>query len=163
MSLIICPECKKEISSFANTCPNCGFPLEQKNINSIYDLILISIGDSKMEIIKLLRQNRTLNLGEALSLVTNTPSVIFSNIKHERAIQLKKSLELLGAIIEINESNNNKNNYFEIKYDGKEIECPRCHSSAVTTGNRGFSLVWGFIGSGKTVNMCGKCGYSWKP
>lgn len=22
---------------------------------------------------------------------------------------------------------------------------------------------WGTIGSGKTVNRCGKCGYTWKP
>jgi hypothetical protein len=28
MSLIICPECKKEISSFAKTCPNCGYPIQ---------------------------------------------------------------------------------------------------------------------------------------
>ena len=27
MSLIICPECKKQISDKARTCPNCGLPL----------------------------------------------------------------------------------------------------------------------------------------
>ena len=29
MSLIVCPECKKEISSFAKTCPNCGYPIQE--------------------------------------------------------------------------------------------------------------------------------------
>lgn len=29
MALIICPECKKEISDQASVCPNCGFPLSK--------------------------------------------------------------------------------------------------------------------------------------
>ncbi len=28
MSLISCPECKKEISSAATSCPSCGYPLQ---------------------------------------------------------------------------------------------------------------------------------------
>lgn len=29
MALIKCPECGKEVSDLASTCPNCGFPLER--------------------------------------------------------------------------------------------------------------------------------------
>lgn len=29
MALIICPECKKEVSSKAKTCPNCGAPISE--------------------------------------------------------------------------------------------------------------------------------------
>lgn len=43
------------------------------------------------------------------------------------------------------------------------IQCPQCGSSNVSTGARGYSLVTGFIGAGKTVNRCGRCGYKWKP
>lgn len=43
------------------------------------------------------------------------------------------------------------------------LTCPKCGSTAVTTGQRGFSIISGFIGSGSTVNRCGKCGYKWKP
>ena len=43
------------------------------------------------------------------------------------------------------------------------ITCPHCGSNQITTGQRGFSLLTGFIGSSKTVNRCGNCGYSWKP
>ncbi len=32
MSLITCPECKKEISDEANSCPNCGFPIKKSTI-----------------------------------------------------------------------------------------------------------------------------------
>ncbi|TCU72863.1 hypothetical protein EV204_105199 [Tissierella praeacuta] len=31
MALISCPECSKEISDKAKNCPNCGYPLEEKN------------------------------------------------------------------------------------------------------------------------------------
>ena len=42
-------------------------------------------------------------------------------------------------------------------------KCPRCGSTSITADQRGYSLVWGFIGSGNTVNRCSKCGYKWKP
>lgn len=43
------------------------------------------------------------------------------------------------------------------------LKCPKCGSTAVTTGARGYSLLTGFLGSGSTVNRCGKCGHTWKP
>lgn len=44
-----------------------------------------------------------------------------------------------------------------------KIICPRCGSTNVSTGQRGYSLLTGFIGAGKTVNRCAKCGYKWRP
>ena len=44
-----------------------------------------------------------------------------------------------------------------------KLRCPKCGSEYITTGKRGYSLLTGFIGSGKTVNRCGSCGYKWKP
>ena len=43
------------------------------------------------------------------------------------------------------------------------LRCPKCGSTSVTTGSRGYSLLTGFLGSGKTVNRCGSCGHKWKP
>lgn len=44
-----------------------------------------------------------------------------------------------------------------------QICCPRCGSTQITTGQRGYSFLTGFLGSNKTVNRCANCGYSWKP
>ena len=44
-----------------------------------------------------------------------------------------------------------------------KITCPKCGSTAISTQNRGFSMVIGFIGSGDPRNVCQKCGYKWKP
>ncbi len=50
-----------------------------------------------------------------------------------------------------------------IKLDTSRVYCPRCKSTSITTGARGFSFLSGFIGSNKTVNRCAKCGYTWQP
>lgn len=41
--------------------------------------------------------------------------------------------------------------------------CPKCGSPYISTVNRGYSIVWGFIGSGTAMNVCQKCGHKWKP
>ena len=43
------------------------------------------------------------------------------------------------------------------------LRCPQCGSANVSTGARGYSMLTGFAGAGKTVNRCGRCGYKWKP
>lgn len=41
--------------------------------------------------------------------------------------------------------------------------CPKCGSTAITTGARGVGFVRGFLGASETVNRCGNCSYTWKP
>lgn len=41
--------------------------------------------------------------------------------------------------------------------------CPNCGSTAIEAVNRGFSLLTGFVGSGKTLNYCKNCGHKWDP
>lgn len=42
-------------------------------------------------------------------------------------------------------------------------KCPKCGCTSIGTKNRGYSLLWGFLGSGSSRNVCQKCGYEWKP
>ena len=46
---------------------------------------------------------------------------------------------------------------------GSMVRCPRCGSPNITAGQRGYSLLTGFVGSGSTVNRCANCGHKWKP
>lgn len=47
--------------------------------------------------------------------------------------------------------------------NSNQVKCPKCGSTSITAGQRGYSLLTGFIGSGKTVNRCANCGHRWKP
>ena len=46
---------------------------------------------------------------------------------------------------------------------GSTVRCPRCGSTNITAGQRGYSLLTGFVGSGSTVNRCANCGHKRKP
>lgn len=61
--------------------------------------------------------------------------------------------EIVSQIQQSNETEDDKN----------QVHCPRCGSTQITTGQRGYSFLTGFLGSNKTVNRCANCGYSWKP
>ena len=47
--------------------------------------------------------------------------------------------------------------------EANTVRCPRCGSTQITTVQRGYGLITGFLGSNKTVNRCAACGYSWNP
>lgn len=44
-----------------------------------------------------------------------------------------------------------------------KVTCPKCGSTDISSGTRGFSMFTGFVGSGSPRNVCQKCGYKWKP
>lgn len=52
---------------------------------------------------------------------------------------------------------------FQERVKNAPLHCPRCGSTAVVIGTRGYSMMTGFIGSGDTMNRCGNCGHKWKP
>ncbi len=43
------------------------------------------------------------------------------------------------------------------------VRCPKCGSTSITTGARGYGGFWMNIGATQTVNRCAKCGNTWKP
>jgi large subunit ribosomal protein L7/L12 len=60
---------------------------------------LTTIGDSKVKVIKAVRQATGLGLKEAKELVDKAPSAIKENIPKEEAEALKTSLEEVGAAV----------------------------------------------------------------
>lgn len=53
--------------------------------------------------------------------------------------------------------------YEELLKENNQPKCPKCGSTAITAGQRGYSFLTGFIGSSKTMNRCANCGHWWKP
>ena len=82
---------------------------------------------------------------------------------------LKDAKDVIDKILETNEIPKvlilqQQEEVQESRAESKDtIHCPKCNSTAITTGARGVNNFWGLLGASKTVNRCGNCGYTWKP
>ena len=66
-----------------------------------FDVILTSVGDKKIEVLKVVREVTGLGLKEAKDLVDSAPKALKEKIKKEDAEAMKVKLEAAGAKIEI--------------------------------------------------------------
>ena len=87
MSLIKCIECGKEISEYADKCPNCGCPVEISKHDK-YTATLTNGGKSKIKVISKLRELLKLDLSQAKNIVDNC-KIIKSNISLQEAEYIK--------------------------------------------------------------------------
>ncbi|NQU59829.1 MAG: 50S ribosomal protein L7/L12 [Rhodospirillales bacterium] len=67
----------------------------------IFDVILASVGDKKINVIKEVRAATQLGLKEAKDLVESAPKPIKEGVKKDEAEELKKKLEEAGATVEL--------------------------------------------------------------
>ncbi|EEF84428.1 50S ribosomal protein L7/L12 [Borreliella spielmanii] len=66
-----------------------------------FDVILMSFGDSKINVIKEVRSITGLGLGEAKALVESAPKAVKEGLSKSDAEELKKKLEAVGAKVEV--------------------------------------------------------------
>lgn len=180
MALITCPECKHDVSNYAHSCPHCGYPIsellkeangdanEQKLEINQYSVVLISTNDRPCNASRAYDESGLdIPIKEWLEIEKHTPAVLKTNLTHEEAQAIYDVFDRRKLSVRIIDNPEDLKHYWIYKDEPEPIDdilrCPRCKSTAITTGSRGFSLVWGFLGSGSTVNRCGKCGYKWEP
>lgn len=66
-----------------------------------FDVILASAGDSKIKVIKVVREITGLGLKEAKEVVDNAPKAIKEGVSQADADEIKAKLEEVGASIEV--------------------------------------------------------------
>ncbi|MGD8439131.1 MAG: 50S ribosomal protein L7/L12 [Holophagae bacterium] len=66
-----------------------------------FDVMLNSIGDKKINVIKAVREVTSLGLKEAKELVESAPTAIKEGVNKEEAEEIKKKFEDAGAQVEI--------------------------------------------------------------
>ena len=66
-----------------------------------FDVILSSIGDKKIEVIKAVRAITGLGLKEAKAVVDGAPSPVKEGVSKDEAAKVKADLETAGATVEI--------------------------------------------------------------
>lgn len=161
MALIKCPECNKEISDKAISCPNCGYPLDETNYNNSFCNI-----DGKIY-----------NLYDALQLSLNGKyKESFINISNTTKLSIKNCLNILEQIKILDEIPNTYNSKEYTKDEEKQaasiifsmkdkkpvnnsiVSCPKCGCTEFVPLRRKFSLLTGFA-TNKVDMVCSKCGW----
>ena len=66
-----------------------------------FDVVLDSVGDKKIQVIKEVRALTSLGLGEAKALVEEAPKAVLEGAKKEDAEKAKEALEAAGATVSL--------------------------------------------------------------
>lgn len=78
-----------------------GEAAEAEEEQTEFDVILDSIGDKKIQVIKEVRALTNLGLKEAKDLVEAAPKVVLEKVAREAAAKAKEALEAAGAAVTI--------------------------------------------------------------
>ena len=76
-------------------------PAAAEAVQDEFDVILASIGDKKIQVIKEVRSITGLGLKEAKAVVDEAPKAVKEKVTKEEAEEIKKKMEAVGATIEI--------------------------------------------------------------
>ncbi|MBQ7171101.1 MAG: ribosomal protein L7/L12 [Clostridia bacterium] len=163
MALIICPECGKEVSDKAAACIHCGFPFEKGDSKSTtplsYKVTIPTCRDNKLAAVKIVCDVTGLSLVDAKNLVESPSPVIVKDTTLDRAKEIADRFLKARIDAQIVDSNGTV-----LAEDAqKAVRCQNCGATSIATLARGYSALWGFLGSGTPVNVCQSCGYKFKP
>ena len=73
-------------------------PAEEKDA---FDVVLVSAGDKKIEVLKVVREVTGLGLKEAKDLVDGAPKPLKNGLKKDEAENIKKKIEAAGGKVEL--------------------------------------------------------------
>ena len=88
------------IAASASTVPEKAEQVEEAE-KTEFDVMLMGVGDKKIQVIKVVRSITNLGLKEAKELVDNAPSKAKEGVSKEDAENIKKQLEEAGATADI--------------------------------------------------------------
>jgi large subunit ribosomal protein L7/L12 len=78
-----------------------GGEVEAEEEQTAFDVILASVGDKKIQVIKVVRSLTSLGLKEAKDVVDSAPKAVKEGVNKDEAEDAKKQLEEAGATVEI--------------------------------------------------------------
>lgn len=81
--------------------PAVGAPAADVEEKTEFDAVLVTAGDKKINVLKVVRELTGLGLKEAKDLVDSAPKPVKEKIKKEEAEDIKKKIEEVGGKVEI--------------------------------------------------------------
>lgn len=73
----------------------------EAEVKDSFDVVLATMGENKVSVIKAVRAVTTLGLKEAKDLVESAPATVKEGVPKEEAEKMKKELEAAGAKVEL--------------------------------------------------------------
>lgn len=186
MALITCPECGREISDKAVSCPGCGFPMDgyvevdsRSELDKLVDEIYARNPNSKTKAIRELQKATGFGLKEAKDVMDEkfrgrdaVEAIEKSTISHQKELQRQE---------QVKQNKENMKNAFQtlasVTSGSKTPHCPKCRSTQITYGGNRISLGRAVVGgavagpAGATIGgltgkkgyaVCLDCGKRWK-
>lgn len=86
-------------SAVAAAAPGAGAAVAEEKTS--FNVVLKASGDQKINVIKAVKEATGLGLKEAKDLVDKAPKAIKEGLKKDEAEELKKKLEEVGAVVEL--------------------------------------------------------------
>lgn len=182
---INCPICNELLyADSGNTCPECGFCFDEIDTEKIKHIgrvcqkcgtdawFVVDQSDYYTEQCMRCHYTKKYVKQDFLNRFECPKCKGFSGKIEENDYKLGIRCEYCGEIHVVLEKaslSKNERNKPNIQFETRKtdelprLKCPKCKSTSIATTNRGFSLITGFIGSGKPVNVCQNCGHKWKP
>lgn len=118
----------------------------------------------KLIAIKYIREYMKMGLKDAKDLAEAEESVVCDGVTVSIAEDVKDFFEKKDVAAEILDSDTplqtTMSGFAELS---APVSCPRCGSTEYYAGAAGYSVIFGWVGSGATRLTCLKCGYKWKP
>lgn len=81
--------------------PHPGAAGQESEEKETFEVILISSGDKKIEVLKVVREVTGLGLKEAKDLVDGAPKPLKAGVKKDEAESIKKKVEAVGGKVEL--------------------------------------------------------------
>jgi large subunit ribosomal protein L7/L12 len=89
------------VAATAGPIPTGAAPAEAAEEKTEFDVVLVSSGEKKIQVIKVVRAITNLGLKEAKDLVDNAPNPIKEGISKAEADDIKKQVEEAGGTVEV--------------------------------------------------------------
>lgn len=81
--------------------PAAGAAVVEEEEQTEFDVVLKTVGENKIQVIKVVRELTSLGLREAKAVVDEAPSDVLKAVEKAAAEAAKKSLEEVGATVEL--------------------------------------------------------------
>ena len=102
---------------------------------------------------------------DTLCKISKDTNFIFSMIKlkEDNIIDYELKMSQFRANLGQQKSSSTQPSQPSTTSQSNQITCPKCGSTSITEGTKGFSLLTGFVGSSNFRYVCKNCGNKWKP